>query len=86
MNNKIILQLESGRDGGIAVFELSEGGNSDTHVFSGDVKQAGEYLLSRCTKLTAKHAEPVAPIAKAAPRLLTPRVLADSLIEQEEIA
>ena len=56
MNNSMRVMVEGGRDGGLAIFEFSEEGK-DTHVFSGDIKQAGEYLLARCTKLASKPVE-----------------------------
>lgn len=56
--NNIRLSIESGRDGGLSVHEYAEN-NEPIHVFSGDVKQAGEYLLARCTKLATK--EPARP-------------------------
>ena len=82
MTNNIRLSIESGRDGGLSVHEYDEN-NEPIHVFSGDVKQAGEYLLTRCTKLASRPVEAVAPVAKVVPaRPLTPRVLADHIIDE----
>lgn len=96
MNNYISIVIQCARDGGLSIHETLDGASGQEHVFSGDSKQIAEYVAKRVNDLVnpakvsssaddiRKHTEELRQASRG--RSITPRVLADSLIEHEDVA